>query len=258
MTAPMRGRPARLLRSLAVPVLLLGGWYLVASANLVSPLFLPSPATVASAFKALWESDKLVPATLYTLASVVTGWLISCIGGVVLAILITRSRFVVEAASPLMDFARSLPAAALIPPATLLFGYGRAMELPIVVVGAIWPVLLNAVQGLSDNEPQLKEVARSIQMSRVRRIISIELPSALPSILLGVRTALSVAVIVAVVAEMVGSSGGLGYELLLASQRFQSGTVYALVFLLGVIGVMANVMVYALESRVTTARRPLQ
>ena len=169
----------------------------------------------------------------------------------VVAIVITRNRFLVDALAPPLDFVRSLPAAALIPPATLLFGFGRAMEIPVVVLGAIWPVLLNATQGLLETEPQLHDVARSIRLSRLRRVYSIE-PAALPAILLGVRTALSVAVIVAVVAEMVGSSGGLGYELILASQRFQSGEVYALVFLLGAIGVAANALVHALERRIVS------
>lgn len=241
-----------LLRPIVVPIIALVLWQLIASAQWVSPVFLPSPAKVVDATKSMWQLGTLGPATIYTLISALAGWLISCVLGVVLAVVITRSRFLVDALAPPLDFARSLPAAALIPPATLLFGYGRAMEIPIIVMGAIWPVLLNAVQGLLDTEPQLQEVADSIRLSRVRRIFSIELPSALPSILLGFRTALSVGVIVAIVAEMVGSTGGLGYELILAGQRFQSGSVYALVLLLGVIGVAANALVYALERRIVS------
>jgi sulfonate transport system permease protein len=239
-------------RWLVVPAAALVAWHLIAVRGVVSPVFLPTPGRVLAAARDMWDAGTLGETTGYTLINALTAWIISCVLGVVVAIVITRSRYLVDALAPPLDFARSLPAAALIPPATLLFGYGRGMELPVIVLGAIWPVLLNAVQGLLDTEPQLHEVARSIRLSRFRRVCSIELPAALPSILLGVRTALSVAVIVAVVAEMVGSSGGLGYELILASQRFDSGSVYALVFLLGAIGVAANALVHALERRIVS------
>ncbi|HEX3286948.1 MAG TPA: ABC transporter permease [Micromonosporaceae bacterium] len=237
---------------LVVPALAVLAWYVIAKRELVSPVFLPTPGGVLAAARDMWRADTLGEATRYTLGSALSGWIIACVLGVVVAIVITRNRFLVDALAPPLDFVRSLPAAALIPPATLLFGFGRAMEIPVVVLGAIWPVLLNATQGLLETEPQLHDVARSIRLSRLRRVYSIELPAALPAILLGVRTALSVAVIVAVVAEMVGSSGGLGYELILASQRFQSGEVYALVFLLGAIGVAANALVHALERRIVS------
>ncbi len=238
------------LRWVVVPTMAVVVWHLIAVRNVVSPVFLPTPGNVLATAKDMWHAGTLGEATTYTLVSALTAWIIACLLGVVLAILVTRSKYLVDALAPPLDFARPLPAAALIPPATLLFGYGRGMEIPVIVLGAIWPVLLNAIQGLLETEPQLHEVARSIRLSRLRRVCSIELPAALPSILLGVRTALSVAVIVAVVAEMVGASGGLGYELILASQRFQSGAVYALVILLGVIGVAANALVHGLERRI--------
>jgi ABC-type nitrate/sulfonate/bicarbonate transport system permease component len=244
------GRAHAIVRPLVVPAALLLIWHLVSENELVSPVFLPTPHRVYSAAIDMWRDGTLADALVYTLVSALLGWLIACALGVLLAIAITRSRFLVDALAPPLDFARSIPAAALIPPATLLFGYGRTMELPVIVVGAIWPVLLNGMHGILATEPQLHEVAQSIRLSRGRRVWSIELPSALPAILLGVRTALSVAVIVAVVAEMVGASGGLGYKLVLAGQRFQSGSVYALVLVLGAIGVLANALVYGVERRI--------
>ena len=116
--------------------------------------------------------------------------------------------------------------------------------------GADVPVLLNAVHGLLSTDQQLKEVARSIRMSRSRQVCSIELPSAVPGILLGLRTSLAIAVIVAVVAEMLASSGGLGDELIQASRRFRSADVYAFVLVLGAIGATANGLLQHAERRI--------
>jgi ABC-type nitrate/sulfonate/bicarbonate transport system permease component len=245
-------------RIFAVPVALVALWHLVATAELVNPVFLPTPAKVLEALRRLWDNGDLPDAAKLTIVRSLTGWILAAVLGVALAVLVTRSRALVDALSPPLDFFRSVPAAAVVPPATLLLGYGRSMELVVIVFAAVWPVLLNAIQGIQATEPQLREVARSIRMSRWRSIWSIELPSGVPAILLGARTSLAIAVIVAVVAEMIASTGGLGDELIQASRRFRSADVYAFVIVLGAIGATANGVLLAIERRILRRTAPPQ
>lgn len=244
------------LELLAVPAVLLALWYAAATRELVSPVFLPTPQQVLDAGLDAWRNGDLLEATRITIGRALAGWIVAGVVGVVAAVAVTRSRALAEALSPPLDFLRSLPAAAVIPPATLILGYGLSMEIAVIIFAAVWPVLLNGVQGILAAEPQLREVARSIRLSRVRQVFSIELPSAIPAILLGVRTSLSIAVIVAVVAEMLASSGGLGDELIQASRRFRSADVYAFVFVLGVLGATANFLVLAIERRILRRTAP--
>lgn len=240
----------------AVPIALVVLWHLAATREVVSPVFLPTPQRVLDAGLDLWRNGNLLEAARITIGRALTGWVVAGVLGGVVAVAVTRSRALADALSPPLDFLRSLPAAAVVPPATLLLGYGRSMEIAVITFAAIWPVLLNALQGILATEPQLREVARSIRLSRVRQVFSIELPSAVPAILLGARTSLSIAVIVAVVAEMLASSGGLGDELIQASRRFRSADVYAFVFVLAAIGATANFLVLALERRILRRTAP--
>lgn len=238
------------LRVVVVPAVLLAAWHLAATRELVDPVFLPAPSKVLDSLQRLFDSGVLVEASTITVLRALVGWLAAGALGVAIAVVITRSRGLCDALLPPLDFFRSIPAAAVIPPATLLIGYGRSMELSVIVFAAVWPVLLNAVHGLLSTDQQLKEVARSIRMSRSRQVCSIELPSAVPGILLGLRTSLAIAVIVAVVAEMLASSGGLGDELIQASRRFRSADVYAFVLVLGAIGATANGLLQHAERRI--------
>jgi ABC-type nitrate/sulfonate/bicarbonate transport system permease component len=241
---------ARVAQYAAVPAALLLLWHVVAENELVNPVFLPTPARVLDALQAQWRSGELLDAARLTVGRGLLGWVLAGVLGVVVAVAVTRSRALADALAPPLDFLRSLPAASIIPPATLLLGYGRSMELTVIVFAAVWPVLLNALHGILATEPQLQELARSIRMSKPRRVFSIELPSAVPSILLGLRTSLAVAIIVAVVAEMLASSGGLGDELIQASRRFRSADVYAFVLVLGAIGATTNFLLQSVERRV--------
>ena len=252
----LRSWSGRAVQVLLVPLGLIGLWYVVTAREMVDPVFLPRPGRVVDAARQLADSGVLLEATRITLGRALVGWLLASVAGVVVAVVVTRSRSLVDAVAPPLDFLRSLPAAAVIPPATLLLGYGRSMEVSVIVFAAIWPVLLNSMQALVTIEPQLREMARSIRLSRTRQVLSIELPSAVPFILLGARTGLSIAMIVAVVAEMVASTGGLGHELIQASRRFRSADVYAYVIVLGAVGAAANGALHSLEHRILSRAEP--
>lgn len=256
MRSVLLSRARGAFRVLLVPVALIVLWYVVSSREMVNPVFLPTPGRVVDAGRQLFDSGVLVEATRITLGRALVGWVLASVLGVVVAVVITRSRALVDAVAPPLDFVRSLPAAAVIPPATLLLGYGRSMEVSVIVFAAVWPVLLNGLQALVTVEAQLREMARSIRLSRWRQVWSIELPSAVPLILLGARTGLSIAMIVAVVAEMVASTGGLGHELIQASRRFRSAEVYAFVIVLGAVGAAANGALHAIEHRILSRAEP--
>src|SRR3989304_94446 len=67
----------------------------------------------------------------------------------------------------MLEFARPLPAPAIIPPAILFFGLTNKMALAVIAFGAVWPVLLASVHGFSSIEPQLLEVSAALRLSRL-------------------------------------------------------------------------------------------
>jgi len=119
----------------------------------------------------------------------------------------------------------------------------------VIVAGAIWPVLLNTVEGVRAVDSVQRETARSYQLSTPRRVLSIVLPAASPQIMAGVRQCISIALILMVISEMSASSSGIGYQILVFQTNYQYAQMWSGVILLGLIGILLA-LVFQLAERV--------
>ncbi len=109
-----------------------------------------------------------------------------------------------------------LASAALTVPSLALFGLlqpalgiGLAPSLTAVTIYALYPVLRNAVAGLSSVDPAVLDAARGMGLGPVRRMTRVQLPLAWPVILSGIRVATLITIGIAAVAGTV-SGPGLG------------------------------------------------
>jgi sulfonate transport system permease protein len=231
-------------------------WWVASTSGWVNRAFLPSPqATLESLRLGLLDGD-LVAHTSATLGRMVGGWVLASALGIVLGALIGSSARAREWIAPTLEFVRPLPASAVIPLAIALFGLSGHMVLTVVALGALWPVLLATLHGLAQVHPQLREVSRSLQLSRLAYLLKVGLPNALPDILAGMRLSLTVALIVSVVGEMIASQPGLGQTILLAARSFQASDLYAGVALLGALGLASNAALGLCELRLLRWQRP--
>lgn len=241
--APVSGA----VESVAVLGLLLGLWWFATDTGWVSRVFVPSPAsTWGSLWRGLGGGD-LVVQTLGTVRRMLIGWGLACLVGMALGALIGSSEKARAWLGATLEFVRPLPASATLPLAISLFGLSDAMVLAVVAFGAMWPVLLGTVHGLSSVHARLGEVALALQIPRLHTLWKIGLPNAVPDILSGVRLGLTVSLIVTVVGEMAASQAGLGAALLQSARAFRAADLYAGIVLLGGIGFATNALLAAAE-----------
>ena len=228
---------------------LIAVWGLIAGLKLISPVFLPTPARVWFALERGFLGADLPMKALGTIEHMIGGWIAASIAGVALGALIGSSKAAREYIGPTLEFLRPLPASAVIPVAIAFFGLTSRMALGVIAFGSIWPVLLAAVHGFAAVEPRLIEVERALGLSRWQGVAKISLPSAAPDILAGLRLGLTVSLILAVVCEMIAGLDGLGQWVLLAARAYKSADIFAGVILLGLIGLVANAALAAIEVR---------
>lgn len=250
----------RVLSSSAGSLLVLGGfiglWWAASTGGWVSRAFLPTPlSTLQSLVQGLAGGD-LAAHTGATVSRMLSGWVLASALGIALGAIIGSSVRARAWFGPTLEFIRPLPASAVLPLAIALFGLSGYTVLAVVAFGALWPVLLATLHGLSSVHPQLREVSRSLALSPVDFVLKIGLPNALPDIIAGMRLALTVALIVSVVGEMVASQAGLGQAILLAARAFQASELYAGVVLLGAIGLGSNTALSLCERRLLRWQRP--
>jgi ABC-type nitrate/sulfonate/bicarbonate transport system permease component len=247
-----------------LPVVLLGLWWIVSRDS--TSVYYPPLSAILDSFRQDWLSSEGIRNLRPSLAVLGVGFALAVVVGVAAGAVLGLSRTVERATRPLLELLRAVPGVALLPVFIVLIGIGLDMKVLLVASGAVWPVLLNTIDGVRSTEPLLIDMASSYGMSPRRRLRSIILPSAAPQVFAGARTALAIAVIIMVVSETVGSQGGIGYFLLAAQRSFLISDMWGTILALGILGYLLNLLFRLTEAvvlrwhrlyqaRLTTTRR---
>src|ERR1700756_1004993 len=217
---------------------LLGGlalWEIVG--RITSKAFLvPLSATLKSLFE-MTQSGELVAATESSLLLFFTGFIAAVIIGMPVGLLFARVRLLRQALDVYIMILYATPMVALIPFILSLMGFGFAPKVLVVFLFAVFPVLYNTVEGARSLKPELIEVARSFRSSEWALWREVMIPYTLPYTMTGVRQAIARGLVGMVAAEFFLSATGLGQLIMNASQNFDTSGVFAMILLIGVIGV---------------------
>lgn len=119
-----------------------------------------------------------------------------------------------------------------------------------VVLGAVWPILLNTQDGVGSVGPELGSMSLAYRLTLWQRIWRIVLPSALPQIFAGARTALAISFIVMVISEMLAATNGIGYFVLQSQSLSAITDMWSGIILLAILGYLLNLLFLAVQHRV--------
>jgi NitT/TauT family transport system permease protein len=176
-----------------------------------------------------------------------TGFIVALAVGVPLGVLLARVRALRVGIEPYLMTLYATPMVALIPFILSIMGFGFVPKVLVVFLFAVFPVLYNTVEGARSIRPELIEVARSYRSTEWALWREVMLPYTLPFIMTGVRQAIGRALVGMVAAEFFLSSTGLGQLIMGASQNFDTGGVFASIFVIGLIGVALMRLGLAIE-----------
>jgi ABC-type nitrate/sulfonate/bicarbonate transport system permease component len=244
----IRGRLGDVALALLVPVLLLAAYDVWA--RTAGDFFFPPLSEIGATFADEWLFTRVPTDLLPSLGRMLAGYAIAVAGGVALGTLLGFSRMLSTALDPVLQFLRALPPPALIPVSLLVFGAGDNAKIFLIALGALWPVLLNTVDGVRGVDQTALDMARSYRVPAHARLTRLVLPAALPRIFAGARTALAIAIILMVVSELVGADNGVGYFVQLSQRGFDIPEMWAGTVLLGLLGFGFNALFVAVEGRV--------
>ena len=175
---------------------------------------------------------------LPSLARLGIGIVASIVVGIAAGTVIGLTAVAAGTPEPVLEFFRAIPPPVLIPVMMLLLGITDTMKVVVIVSGAVWPILLNTIEGVRATDSVMTETARLVPDHLVAAAVVPVLPAASPRIMAGVRQALSVALILMVISEMFASSSGLGYRIVYFQRNFLIAEMWSGIVLLGLIGVL--------------------
>jgi len=256
MTATLYRWPLRL-ASLAACLLF---WQVAASNHLDLGLltftYVPTPKAVVDAAWSLLESSKLLPHLTSSLARVFAGYLSAAFLGVVLGLLIGRSKWAEDSLLPPLEVLRPIPAVAWIPLAILMFPSSELSMVFITFTGALFPILLNTVHGVEGVDPRLIASARSLGAGRLAILREVILPGAAPSIVTGLAIGMGTSWFCLVTAEMIAGQFGIGYYTWESYTIQNYADIVVGMLLIGVLGMGSSQLIKRLGGLFTPWHRP--
>lgn len=247
---PVRG----LLVSLVTVMFVLLLWFLVTDVfELVRPIVLPSPSDMAAEFGKLVEKgytgQPLWNHIRASLFRTFTGLLAGLAVGIPLGLLVGYYWFVSAVFSPFLGILRPIPPIAFIPLVVLYFGIGEFSKILLIFMAALWYVTLNTAAGVKAVPNDLMRAGRNMGLKGWQLFAHVIFPSALPYIMTGIKTATAVSWAIVVAAELVAAQSGLGYMVMDAATFFRVTDVYIGIILIGMIGLLLELLTGLAEHR---------
>jgi putative hydroxymethylpyrimidine transport system permease protein len=237
---------------------LIGAWQIAASTGALAELLnlesflVPSPAEIASS---IWENRSLLGENAWvTLREILLGIGCALIVGTVCALVMHLSGVAFDATYPLIVATQTIPVIVLAPILIVWFGYGIAAKLVVVALVCFFPITVSVLDGFRSVDPEATKLMRTLYASRWQRFKRLEAPSALPGFFTGTKIAIVFAPIGAVFGEWVGSSAGLGHQILQDNAQLEVARVFGAVAVLAAIGIGLFGLVALAERHVVTWR----
>jgi NitT/TauT family transport system permease protein len=246
----LSGKTQERLLYLISPIALLALWQVLLMLGIGDRRFVPAPSDIAWRYWEMVKSGELGRHTAVTLYRVFTGFVIGCIPGIVVGLLMAMFRPVRIFFDPLIASLFPIPKIALMPLLLLAFGFGDASKIALVVIAVFFPVVVNTYVGAANIEKIYWDVAKNYgatQWMVFRRIVFF---GALPMIFAGLRIALAVSFIVLVASEFVATKAGIGYLIWNSWELLQVDVMFVGIVTVGILGLIATVALQEIQRKV--------
>jgi NitT/TauT family transport system permease protein len=237
---------------------LLLSWEILSRTKTIDPFFFGMPSGVWTVLKR-WVTVGTPDGPLFfqvwvTVEEAVLGFLLGVVFGVIFGLALGRLRILAEVLGPYIKAANSIPRVVLGSIFIIWLGLGLPSKVALAFVLVFFVVFFNAFQGVREVNEDVIANARILGANGRKVTTQVVLPSALTWIIASLHTAFGFALVGAVVGEFIGSIHGLGHLIAFAQGTFDTNAVFAAMFILAVIALVAEYLITALENRLITWR----
>jgi NitT/TauT family transport system permease protein len=193
---------------------------------------------------------------LASLRRMAIGFIIAVLMSIPLGLLMGRNRYIASFFNPLLMVIYPVPKAALMPIIMLWIGVGDLSKTLVIFLGVSLPIIYHSFEGAKAVPEKMLWSGAAMGMSAAERMVRIVLPAALPEILTGCRTGLVLALITMVTSEMIARQSGAGNILFNALDMGQYDTVFAMIIVIGAMGICFDALFEMLRARLVKWSEP--
>lgn len=189
----------------------------------------------------------------YSLGRVGLGYLLAALVAIPLGFVIGMSPLIHRALDPFIQVLKPISPLAWMPLALYTIKDSAASGIFVIFICSLWPMLINTAFGVAGVRREWLNVARTLEVSPLRRAFEVILPAAAPTILTGMRISMGIAWLVIVAAEMLVGGTGIGYFVWNEWNNLSLPNVLLAILVIGLVGMALDLLFARAQKAVTYA-----
>jgi ABC-type nitrate/sulfonate/bicarbonate transport system permease component len=209
----------------------------------INPMFMSAPSLIFKAAVDMFSSGEIYHDLKISSIEFFWGYLLAVGVAIPFGILTGWYKRLSYIFDPFVNAMNATPRVALLPLVIIWLGIGILSKVGIIFLGAVFPMLINARDGVKTTPLNLINAARSFGASEWQVFKSVVFPSTLPFLLTGLRIAVGRALVGVLVGELYAATAGIGFMITVAGATFQTDKVFV------------GVLIFAISGIVLTANR---
>jgi nitrate/nitrite transport system permease protein len=187
----------------------------------------------------------------YSLGRVAAGYLLAMLVAVPLGFLIGMSPLLHQALNPFIQVLKPISPLAWMPLALYTIKDSSVSGIFVIFICSVWPMLINTAYGVGAVRRDWLNVAKTLEVSALRKAFLVILPAAAPTILTGMRISIGIAWLVIVAAEMLVGGTGIGYFVWNEWNNLNLTNVIFAILVIGVVGMVLDFAIGRVQRAVT-------
>lgn len=227
---------------------LLGIWELLSRTG-VLPSEVPPVTTIVQALLQILPTAQFGNSLVATVGQFGLALVFGVAVGLVLGVALGAIPLLYKLSHYLLDFLRFIPAVVYLPLLVLVMGATPKVGYLLGAVGAVWPMIFQAYYGVAGVSPTLQDSARVFGLKVHQRLLHVTLPAVSPFVATGLRIAAAHVLVVVVAVEIISAIPGMGDDIQTYASNAVYPKMYALVLMVGVLGLLVNSILQWFERR---------
>lgn len=187
----------------------------------------------------------------HSIARVLIGFGLAALVAIPLGFVIGMSPLVYKALDPFIQILKPISPLAWMPLALYTIKDSNISAVFVIFICSLWPMLINTAFGVASVRRDWLNVARTLEVSRLRTAFQVILPAAAPTIMTGMRISVGIAWLVIVAAEMLVGGTGIGYFVWNEWNNLSIANIISAILFIGLIGMLLDTSLARLGRAVT-------
>ena len=176
----------------------------------------------------------------WSLGRVLLGFFLAALVAVPVGFLLGMSAIAQRALNPYVQLLKPISPLAWMPLALYTIKDSSISSVFVISICSLWPMLQSTAHGVASMKREWLDVARTLEVSPLRKAFRIVLPAAAPTILTGMRISMGIAWLVIVAAEMLVGGTGIGYFVWNEWNNLSLANVIFALIAIGLVGMLLD------------------